>query len=282
MIRAIILGVMAAFCHSIMTLLVKLTVNDTPESMTVFFRFTISLFWIISVLIYKRLRGKQFPIKTKHLKLHILRATSSFIAILALYCALEHAPLVNVSSLSMTYTLFIPILSLIFFGTKTNIKNWLALFVGFVGIIFILRPHSGDFNPMILMALISGLATAGSLVGVYELAKDDEPYTIMLYYFPLTFILSSVFAAFNWQTPDSNTLMILLMVGVAGTAYQELVIRSMLYAPPKIVAPLLYFSMIFSGLFDWLFWHHVPGLCFWFGATLVTVGCIFSIKHTGT
>lgn len=282
LIRAVILAVIASCCYSVMILIVKLVAGNTTGSMTVFFRSIISLLWIISILSYKKLQGKQFPIKTKHLGLHLLRGGCSFISMLSLYYALRYVPLADATSLAMTYTLFIPILSFIFFGTKTDTRNWLILIAVFTGIVFILKPYSNNFNPMTLIALISGVTTAGSMVGVYELAKEEKPETIMLYFFSLTFVLSGIFTIFNWQTPSLNTLTTLFIIGIIGTVYQDLTTRAMSYAPPKIVAPLLYFSIIFSGLFDWVFWHHIPDLYFWLGTTLVAAGCIFSVKYTRT
>jgi drug/metabolite transporter (DMT)-like permease len=282
LIRAIILTVAASCCYSIMTLLAKLVAGNTTGSITVFFRSIISLLWIISILGYKKLRDKQFSIKTKHFGLHLLRAGCSFTSMLSLYYALKYVPLADATSLAITYTLFIPILSFIFLDTRTNIKTWLAIITGFTGIVFILKPYSNDFNPITLIALISGITTAGSMVGVHELAREEKPETIMLYFFSLTFILSGIFTIFNWETPSLNILITLFMIGIAGTAYQDLTTRAMSYAPPKIVAPLLYFSIIFNGLFDWVFWHHIPDLYFWFGTTLIAAGCIFSVKYTRT
>ena len=277
--RAVILGIAAAFCYSIMVFLVKLISGRTTESMTVFVRFAVSLFWVVSVLGYKRLRGEYFSLKTKHPGLHLLRACSGFVAIFALYIALKYVPLVDANLLAITYTLFIPLLSFIFLGTKTSIKNWLALGVGFVGIIFILKPCGGVFNPMMLIALIAGLASAVSFLGVHELAKDDGHYTIMFYYFPLTSVLSGIFSIFNWRTPDLMTMLVLVTIGIVGTAYQELLTRALLYASPKIVSPLLYLSVVFSGFLGWLFWGYVPDLFFLLGMILVILGCIFSIFY---
>ena len=276
--RAVILGIIASFFFSIMSLLVKLASEGATESMTVFFRFSVGLIWVIIVLSYKRLKGKQFTIKTKHFGLHILRAISAFIAMFTLYRSFKYVPLADANSLAMTYTLFIPILSFFFFGTKTSAKNWLALLTGFIGIILILRPFGNEFNPAVLLALISSVAIALSFIGIYEVAKYDKPYTIMLYFFPLIVILSGIAMIFSWKTPDLYTLAILLMTGVAGTIYQELMTRAMSYAPTKIIAPLLYFGVIFSGAFDWLFWGHIPSIYFWAGTILIATGCFFSIK----
>ncbi|CAL7964339.1 S-adenosylmethionine uptake transporter [Gammaproteobacteria bacterium] len=277
--RAVILGIAAAFCYSIMVFLVKLISGHVAESITVFIRFAVSLFWIIFVLGYKRLRGEYFTLKTKHPGLHLLRAFSGFVTIFSLYIALKYVPLVDANLLAMTYTLFIPLLSFIFLGTRTSTKNWLVLLVGFVGIIFILKPCGGVFNPMMLVALVAGFASAVSFLGVHELAKDDSHYTIMLYYFPLTFVLSGVFSIFNWRTPDLITMLVLIMIGIVATAYQELLTRALLCASPKIVSPILYLSVVFSGFLGWLFWGYVPDLFFLLGIILVILGCVFSIFY---
>jgi EamA-like transporter family. len=277
--HAVILGTAAALCYSVMAFLAKLVASHTTESMTVFFRFGISLFWVIAVLVYKRWRGKHFTLKTKRLGLHLLRACSGFISIFSLYAALKYVPLVEANLLAMTYALFIPILSFIFLNIKTSTKNWLALGAGFIGIVFILKPCGSVFNPAALLALVSSFALAISFLGVHELGKEDGPYTIMFYYFPLTFILSGIFCCFNWCSPDLITLSILIMLGVVGTAFQELFTRALLYASPKIVSPLLYLSIVFSGFLGWIFWGYVPDWFFLFGMIFVVFGCIFSIVY---
>jgi drug/metabolite transporter (DMT)-like permease len=277
--RAVILGIAAALCFSVMAFLVKLVADRVTESMTVFFRFAVSLFWVISVLSYKRWRGKYFSLKTKRPGLYLLRAFSGFIAMFAFYIALSHVPLVSASLLAMTYALFIPILSFMFLGAKTSAKSWLALGVGFVGIIFILKPGGSAFNPWALLALITGLAAAISYLSVHELAKEDDVYTIMFYYFPLTFVLSGILSMFNWRTPDLRTILILLVMGIVGAAHQELLTRALLYASPKIISPLMYLSVVFSGFLGWLFWGHIPDLFFLCGMVLVVLGCIFSIIY---
>ena len=101
----------------------------------------------------------------------------------------------------------------------------------------------------------------------------------MFYYFPLTFIISGIFCIFNWRSPDLITILFLVAIGIVGTAYQELLTRALLRASPKIVSPLLYFSVIFSGFLGWFFWGYVPDLFFLVGMILVILGCIFSIIY---
>ena len=76
--HAVILGVAAAFCYSLMICFAKLLAARTTGSMTVFFRFAVSLLWVLLVLGYKRSQGKSFSLKTKHPWLQMLRSGGWF------------------------------------------------------------------------------------------------------------------------------------------------------------------------------------------------------------
>ena len=170
-------------------------------------------------------------------------------------------------------------LSYLFLGIKTSNKNWLALIVGFIGVVLVLKPGGGVFHFGLFLALLAGLSTAVAYIGVHELAKYDSAYTIMFYYFLLTFVFSGILVLFDWHIPDKTTVLILIMLGVVGTAYQELLTRALLYAPPKVIAPISYLSIGFSGVLGWTFWGYIPDWYFMFGMILIVLGCIFSIKY---
>lgn len=259
---------------SILAVLVKLATPLSTNSMTVFFRFTFSIIYISSVLGISRLRGRKIPVTTKHFGMHIFRAVAAFAGQFSLFFALRHVPIVSTMLLSMTYPLFIPILGAIFFRQKADIKNWLAIIIGFIGITLVLKPGVEIFNPIALFALASGFCSALSFLGIHELGKHDTPHTIMFYYFLLTFFLSSALVLFNWQAPDYHAFLLLLLIGIVGTLGQECSIRALINAPPKIVAPLMYLVIPFSTILSWIIWHQFPDLFSWLGIILVSLGSI--------
>jgi|GEM_PF-3006873 len=277
---AIVLTILASICYSLMNFCAKIIPLDTTEFITVFIRFSVSLSWIFVVLSYKNFKKQPVVLKTRQWLMHLVRATSSFICMTSLYFVLKRAPISNVTSLAMSYTLFVPILNFIFFRTKTGINSILFLILGFTGVFFVLKPFSNEYDPITLIAIISGFTMALSLLGVHELAKEEHHHTIMLYYFSICFIFGGISSIFCWRTPTFSTLLILICSGIFGTLYHELLTRAMSYESPKTISPALYFSIIMSGMLDWLYWNNTPDLYFWIGSMLITIGCIFSIKYT--
>ena len=262
---------------TIATLCVKVAAPHTSDSMIVFFRFTVSIIYIAVIFAIQYLRGKSFSLTTKKPGLHLLRASAAFLCQFTLFYALQYIPLMDGNLLFMTNPLFVPIVGAIFLGTRSNYKNWLAIILGFIGVTLLLKPGHELFNPAALIALSSGLFAAISILGVHELSKSDSVHTIMFYYFSITFVISAIAAVFNWQTPDMHTLISLLIIGVLLTLAQECSIRALVHAPAKIVAPLLYITIVFSGLFDWIVWRHIPDLLSWCGMITVFIASTLTV-----
>ena len=62
-------------------------------------------------------------------------------------------------------------------------------------------------------------------------------------------------------------------MGGFGLIFQLLLTRAFRYAPANVITPFAFTGVIFSSVFDWLFWHHTPNLYFWLGA-IVIVGAV--------
>lgn len=276
--KAVLFSLLAAASMSIMALFVKLAAPHTNNNMTVFFRFTISFIYIAAIIVIKIARGQSFPYKTQHLPLHLFRASVSVATMMLFYYSLRYIPLIDGNLLIMTNALFIPILGIFILKKITGGKHWLAVLLGFIGIALLLKPGHDLFNPLSLIALSAGLASAMAYIAIRAISRYDHPYTSMLYYFPLAFIVSGIISIFHWQTPDLHTSLLLLCVGIFGTFYQEFLIRASRYASSKIISSLMYTSVVFSGLFGFTIFGEIPDILSAIGIVLVFAGCLLTIK----
>jgi drug/metabolite transporter (DMT)-like permease len=276
--KAVIFALLSAVSLSLMALFVKLASPNTNNNMTVFFRFSISFIYIFIIMVVKKAKGQVFPYKTKHIWLHILRSFLSFATMMLFYYSLKYISLVNGNLLVMTNALFIPILSFLIFRKKTNFSHWGAVIIGFIGVVLVLNPDPATFNSKSLIALGAGFAGALAIMTIRIISKYDLPHTSMFYYFPLAFIMSAIVSIFNWQTPDLDTLILLLCVGIFGTFYQEFLIRASQYAASKIISSLLYTSIVFSGFLGLIFFGEAPSLISVFGIVFVCLGSLLTIK----
>lgn len=276
-IKGAMFGLLAAISASIMSVFVKLAAPYTTNSMTIMFRFGISCMYIGFLLFIKKLRGQEVQLKTKHFGKHLLRAALGMLGMLFYYYSLRYINLSDGTTLLMTSVLFVPLLGAIFFKIKTTYKVWFAILLGFVGVIIIVRPGHNIFQLAALVGMEGAIVAALSLLVLRQLAKIESPIVIMSYYFPLAFIMASAISIFNWQTPHLKVILYLLGVGVFGTIYQEFLIRASVYVSAKIVSVLMYFLVVFGGIFDWLIWHDLPDLLTWIGIVIVCMGGILTV-----
>ncbi len=270
--KAVIFCVLASISMSVMGLLVKITAQTTSNNMIIFFRFGISFIYVLGVLSVKKRSGVHITLKTNHFWIHFLRAFAGMMGMLFFYYSLKFITLVDATLLMRTNALFVPILAIVFLGSRTNFKTLCAILLGFLGVVLIIRPEVGVFDPMAIYALLGGLSSAVSISLVRKLSVHDSTHTSLFYYFTFAFIMSGIISIFNWRTPDLHVLLLLLGVGVLGTAYQEFLYRASANASAKIVTPLLYLNVIFSAILQWLVWKEIPDAASWIGFLLVLAG----------
>lgn len=276
--RGVLYAVLAALSMSIMALFVKLAAPNTTNAMTIMFRFGVSFLYIICVLGYHCFRGKKFPLRTHKVSLQIGRGFLAVVTMLLFYYSLRFISLVDGTVLIMTGPLFIPLLGVLFLAQKLSWRILSIIFVGFLGVLLILKPGVELFNVYSLYALGAGFTGALAIVQLKLIGKHDDPQTTMLYYFTIAFILSALLSIHYWVTPDMHTIFLLLIVGVSGTIYQMFLISASWHTSPIVVGSSLYMAVIFSGIIDWLVWRDVPSLVSIFGMLLIFVAAYFILK----
>lgn len=277
--KAVILTCFSALSYAAMSLFVKLAAHEgSPTNMILFSRFLIGFICILFII---QLRKNHNPIslKTKYFRLHFFRSIAGLTAMTLLFYALRFLPLYNVSLLGTTYPLFVPILAALVMKIITPKKVWYGIIIGFIGITLILKPDTGMIQPLSLIALGGGFCIAIGVLLVRQLGKKEETYTIMFYYFGISLFFSFFMAIFDWHTPSLHAFFMLLGVSVFSTLFQKLNIDALKLAPARIVATVMYLNVIFSLIFGWFFFGHLPHIEDWIGIALVCFGAIYSIFH---
>ncbi len=275
--KAVFYILISALSFTIMALFVKFASKTTTVDKIIAFRFGISLLYALIVIAIRKILKKNVSLKTNHLIMQIFRSIFGMLGMVLLYTSLKYIPIVDANLLAMTSALFIPIIGVLFFRSKISHKHWIAIIIGFIGVAFILKPGHELFDLYSLLALFSGLTISVSLILTRKLAKYDRHFVCMFYMFFITFLVSGTYALFTWKTPDLETFLLLIGVGVFGSFYQDFMIRASAYAPSKIISSLLYSTLIFSIFFDWLFFKNIPNIVTWVGIILVVSSSILTV-----
>lgn len=221
---------------------------------------------------------KPKPIKTKVLFTHIIRATAGLLNMYCFFISIRYIILTDAMLLNNTMPLFVPLVLFIWKGKKIPLKLIPGLIIGFAGVLFILRPGVNIFHLGALLALASGVFMSISMAGIRELGKFEPIYRILFYYFAISSFLSVIPLFWGWKNHSLVGWLILIGVGVFAAIYQYFLTKGYQYAPASKISPLIYFAVILSGVFDWIFWNNVPMLMSYIGVVLVIVGAIYCMK----
>ena len=266
---------MSVCAFSIMDLVVKWS-DSYPLGQVIFFRgfFGVLLYF----LIMPRDRIKNFYY-TKRPGLHFLRCFFGLIALLAIFTALRNLPLATVVSISFAAPIFTTILSIFLLSEKVGLFRWLAVVVGFVGIIIITEPGFTSLNIYFIYPLIFCLGMSYVAITIRQLSTTEPVWLISLY-FSATITLASFFTIpYGWIMPDIKDLMLLMSIGILGGAANLWLSQSYKFSEVSLVTPLKYLALVFAIIFGYFIWKEVPSIKTLIGAFLVITSSIIIFRR---
>jgi drug/metabolite transporter (DMT)-like permease len=225
--------------------------------------------WII-ILPFVLKNGVKFLVAERFFMI-VLRTLLGMAVVYCISLALKNISLSEVVLLNNTAPLFVPFIVWICHGTKISHSLWIGLIIGFIGVFIILRPGFEEINSGLLIALLSGLASAGMLVTLRQIAHQPL-LRILFYYFLIFWVLFAPSLIGDWPSVLLQIWFLLFLSGASMVAAQVTLTAAMRYATSHEIAPTLYTSVIFAGLIDWIFWKNKPTLLSVLGMVVVCIG----------
>lgn len=253
---------------------VKAVSMELPNEMLVFMR---NLFGALLLLPLLSRYGWRH-LKTHVWHLHVMRALFGVSAMYCFFYTLANLPLANGMLLKMTSPLFIPLVAYFWLAEVISRRTLLAVAVGFVGVILVLRPQGG-FPAVALIGLLGGALAAVAKVTVRRLGRS-EPTTRIVFYFALVATLvSAIPLAWRWQTPDTDNWLLLVLMGAMGTLGQLLLTRAYSIAHPSRLGVFTYTSVIFAAIYGYIFWDELVSMLFVTGALIIVVAGMLVLQE---
>ena len=266
---------MSVCAFSIMDLLVKWS-QEYPTGEVLFFRGFFGL--IITYFLIPKDKLKSFY-KTDRKLEHFFRCFAGIIALIAIVVALRELPLAVVVSLSYAAPLFITVLSIFLLGEKVGIFRWIAVLIGFIGVLVISEPGFNEVNYLYILPIIFCIGMAFVTITIRKLSTS-EPVWLISIFFTLTITFVSLFTIpFGWVLPDFKDFILLALIGVTGGGANLLLTQSYKLSEVSLVAPLKYLSLIFAILFGYLIWDEIPSYKNLVGAALVITASLIILRR---
>jgi len=260
---------------SLMDVIVKWSV-DYPVGQVLFFRGFFGIIFYFFIIPRERLHDFY---KTKRPGLHSLRCIAGLIAIIAIFIALRKLPLATVVSISFAAPIFTTIFSIFLLSEKVGIYRWLAVLVGFIGILIITEPGISNLNIYYIFPIIFCLGLSYVAITLRQLSTTEPVWLISLFFSIAITFLSFLTLPFGWVMPSFNHFLILSLVGIFGGVSNLWLSQSYKYSEVSLVTPLKYLTLVFAIIFGYFIWDEIPTIKTLIGALLVIVSTLIIFKR---
>lgn len=275
LLRAALFMLAAALCFAGMSAAVKAAAQGVPNAVVVFFRNAVAvallLPWVIA-------RGPRAALATRHPREHLVRGLAGLAAMSCFFFAIARIRLADAVLLNFTIPLFLPVIERLWLGEPVPRRLGTPLALGFAGILVILRPGPGLFQPVALVALTAAVFGALAQVSIRSMTRSEPTLRIVFYFALIGSLGSAPFLLAAWRPPAPATWAALAATGLLATVGQVFLTRAYAAAAAGRVGPFLYTTVVFSGLLDWLLWGVLPDALFLAGAVLVVVAATLTLR----
>jgi drug/metabolite transporter (DMT)-like permease len=198
-----------------------------------------------------------------------VRAVIGTLSLCTTFAAFSLMPMADTTALMFTSSLFIPVLGVIFLKESVGPYRWLAVVMGFIGVLVMSRPSGEVYALGIMVALAAAMMHAVLQIILRYLGRFESPETISFYFFLVGAVLTALPLPFIAVQPTLREIPLLFGVGLSGAAAQWLLSVAFRNAKAAIVTVFNYSGIVWATLFGWLIWNDWPLPAVMAGAAIV-------------
>lgn len=273
LLGAILLGTSWIFFTVEMTV-VRLLVPEFSIYLIVFLRLATQALLLAPLAFrdWNRISG------TSRFKLHFLRASLSVVGMALFYFAFANLPMATATTLTFTVPAFVSILAALFLSERVGLTRSIAIVLGFIGVLVIMRPGFTIFEPAMIVALLGAFFAACLFVVTRSLSLSESRVTIMFYSAWLGLAVVSIPAYLNLATINPVAALKLGIVGLFGTIGQFLMVGALQIAEASAIAPVDYVRLLLALSAGFFVFGEVPDIWTWSGAAIIVSAVFLNSK----
>ncbi len=275
--RAVIWMVAAVACFSLMDAGMKQLAAGYPSLQVTFLRGAASLPFVLVWVLASAGPRSLIP---KRWGLHLLRGVLGMVMIGCFVFALRDLPLSTAYSILFVAPLIIAALSVPLLGERVGPRRWVAIGIGLLGVIVVLRPGVDGFISIPgLMVLVAATAYAVAAITVSLLTRTDTSQSMVVWFLVIMGIGAGALAWPEWVPMQLADAPLVAGMGLAGALGQIALTRAFQLGEASMIAPLEYTGLVWVIGWDLLFWQQLPDAWTWSGAAIIVASGLYLLHR---
>ena len=236
-----------------------------------FFRFFFGMLAVVPLM----LSHGTTLFKTARPWMHFWRAILGVGAIGGACYSVNLMPLSDNTIIMSSQPFFFLPLAVVFLREKVDISRWLAIFIGFIGLLIMFQPGAEALRIVALVPIAAAVLFAMSDIMAKKMVTTENTHSMLFYFAVGTTLITLIPAILVWQTPSWYQLGMLALLGIGGNLIQVCMIRAFSATDASALSPFRYVEFIFAALFGFIFFLEIPTLVTLTGATFIIAGTAY-------
>jgi drug/metabolite transporter (DMT)-like permease len=270
---AILLVLAASLIFALSDALAKLVVGPLPAVELMWIRSVVVALVTLPAVLWRK--GPVVLVSKQPLR-QIVRGSCIFLASMAFLTGLIYLPLADASAINFIWPLLITVFSVILLGEKVGIRRAAALVAGCIGMLIIIRPGSGAFQPAAVFPLMAATIWAFASVLTRMMAAVEAPETTLIWSAMIALLFSSLILPFVWVTPTWREIGIGVLIGLSSAAAHSMMVFAFGRAPASALAPYSYMQLVWAAFCSLLIFDVAPDRWVILGGAIIAASGIYT------
>jgi drug/metabolite transporter (DMT)-like permease len=272
-LRGILLILAAVFFFSCSDAASKYLTGTLPALQVSWFRFVV--FVIVMVPAAIALHGWA-GLRARQPGLQIIRAFGVLGSAVLFVIGLGVLPMAEATTMAFVSPIFVTALSIPLLRETVGLRRWVAVLVGLLGVMIVVRPGLSAFNPAAIYPILSALSWAVALVVTRKTTNGDSPVTALAYAAILGFVVLSAIVPFEWVAMGWWEILLGVVTGITSTVAQGLIVMAYRHASASLLAPFFYSQLVWSVGLGIVVFGHMPDLWTFAGAAVIVGSGVYT------
>ena len=261
----------AMFSLSINDIIYKNLTFNFPVWEAVFFRALSGVIISLFLIYFSGFRA----LKTRKPIRHFVRAFSAVGCVVLYVFGIKFLLLSENIAIAHSAPIVAALLAVPILGEKIGIHRTIAILIGFIGVLIIVKPGSGLFNLKALLPIGSAFFMASVYLTTRSLMNTESSVSIVFYYSIALLLTSIIFFPIDFVLPDTFNLICAMSLGIMGSAGHFFMSQAAKHADVAVTAPFEYTSFVFVGVMAYVFYNEIPNISVVIGGLLIIIASIY-------